>query len=90
MSTKGSPAPADSAQAGIRTPKLTRRQAAIIGAFTGIACGPFGDIHEYVDSLPGFEGIGTISFANLGVWDQIKRACRDDFLAICSSKEDPK
>lgn len=70
-------------------PKLTRRQAAIIGAFTGIACGPFGDIHEYVDSLPGFKGIGTISFADKGVWEQINRACRDDFLAICSDKGDP-
>ena len=64
-------------------PRLTRRQAAIIGAFTGVACGPFRDIHEYVDSLPGFKGIGTISFAQEAVWEQIKRACREDFLAIC-------
>lgn len=70
--------------------KLTRRQAAIVGAFTGIACGPFSDIHEYVDSLPGFEGIGTISFADKNVWEQIKRSCREDFLAICPSKDDPK
>lgn len=72
-----------------RVPKLTRRQAAIIGAFTGIACGPFADIHEYVDGLPGFKGIGTISFSQEAVWEQIKRACREDFLAICSDKGDP-
>ena len=71
-------------------PKLTRRQAAIIGAFTGIACGQFVDIHVYVDSLPGFKGIWTISFAQEPVWEQIKRACREDFLAICSSAGDPK
>mgnify|MGYP001615151816 CR=1 FL=1 len=27
--------------------KLTRRQAAIIGAFTGVTCGPFEDIQDY-------------------------------------------
>lgn len=70
--------------------KLTRRQAAIIGAYTGISCGPFSDIHEYVDSLPGFNGIGTISFADKAVWEQIKRSCREDFLAICASGDDSK
>jgi hypothetical protein len=70
-------------------PKLTRRQAAIITAFTGIACGPFGDCHEYVDSLPGFKGIGTISFAQTAVWEQIKRACQKDFIAICAGEDDP-
>lgn len=73
-----------------RTLKLTRRQAAIIGAYTGISCGPFSDIHEYVDSLPGFSGIGIISFADKSVWEQIRRTCREDFLAICASGDDPK
>lgn len=71
-----------------RTPKLTRRQAAIIGAYTGISCGPFSDIHEYVDSLPGFKGIGTISFADKAVREQIKRSCWEDFLAICATRDD--
>ena len=26
--------------------RLTKEQAAIIGCFTGIACGPFSDVHE--------------------------------------------
>lgn len=71
------------------TKRLTRRQAAVIGAFTGISCGPFEDIHEYVDSLPGFKGIGTISFAMEAVWARIKEACREDFLAICSELSQP-
>lgn len=65
-------------------PKLTRGQAAIIGAFTGVACGPFGDLHGYIDSLPGFKGIPTHALGDPKVWDQIKGACRADFLAICS------
>lgn len=66
--------------------KLTRRQAAIIGAFTGVTCGPFGDIHEYVDGLPGFKGITTIGFATCAT--QIKEAAKADFLSICAEKED--
>lgn len=69
-------------------PRLTKRQAAIIGAFTGIACGPFSDIHEYVSSLPGFEGIPTHAFGNVKVWEDIKTAVKPDFLAICAEKVD--
>jgi len=64
--------------------KLTKRQAAIIGAYTGITAGPFGDVHEYVDSLPGFKGITTLGFASQVIADQIKEAAKADFLAICS------
>jgi hypothetical protein len=63
--------------------KLTKRQAAVIGAFTGVCCGPFADIHEYVDSLPGFKGIGTISFGDADVARQIKEASRKDFNELC-------
>ncbi len=71
-----------------QTPRLTKRQAAIIGAFTGYTAGPFADIHEYVDSLPGFKGIGTISFGIKAVADKISEAARADFLALCH--EPPK
>jgi hypothetical protein len=69
------------------TPRLTRRQAAIIGAFTGYTAGPFGD--EYVDSLPGFKGIGTISFGIDEVCERIREAARADFLALCYEPESP-
>lgn len=70
-------------------PPLTRRQAAIIGAYTGITCGPFGDVHEYVDGLPGFKGISTIGFAMPGVADRIREAATADFLAICATEGGP-
>jgi hypothetical protein len=72
---------------GIEMQKLTRRQAAIIGAFTGVTCGPFADIQDYVDSLPGFEGIGTLSFGSKEVAEQIREASRADFIAICAERE---
>lgn len=68
--------------------KLTRRQAAIIGAFTGTLAGPFEDMHEYVDSLPGFSGVMTLGLAFSA--DEIKKAAKDDFLAMCPNRDDPK
>jgi hypothetical protein len=68
------------------TEKLTRRQAAIIGAFTGTLCGPFEDMHAYVDSLPGFKGIGTIGLALQA--ESIKEASRTDLLAMCPDRDD--
>ena len=34
--------------------RLTREQAAIIGIFTGICCGPFEDIQKLADELVGY------------------------------------
>ena len=69
--------------------KITRRQAAIIGAFTGTLCGPFEDLHKYVDGLPNFKGIITMSFGSEAVAKQIKEAARADFLALCPGQGDP-
>jgi len=69
------------------TPKLTRRQAAIIGAFTGWTCGPFADIKAYVENLhPNFRGVGDIWMSQN--YKQIQKAAEADFLAICANKED--
>lgn len=70
--------------------KLTRRQAAIIGAFTGIACGPFSDIHKYVDGLPGFKGIMTHNFADKAVRQKIREECKADFIGLCAEEGDGK
>ena len=31
--------------------KLTREQAAIVGLYTGVCCGPFEDIHELAEKI---------------------------------------
>jgi len=71
-------------------PKLTRRQAAIIGAFTGVCCGPFEDMHAYVNSLPGFKGIMTHNFADKETVSKIEAASHADFIALCPTMDDPK
>lgn len=60
-------------------PKLTKRQAAILSAFTGTLCGSFSDMHEYVDGLPGFKGIGTYGLMHFA--DKIAEAAKADFMA---------
>lgn len=59
---------------------LTKREAAIISAYTGYLIGEFSDMHAYVETLPGFEGITTIGFALMA--SQISKAAKADFLAI--------
>ena len=66
--------------------RLTKDQAAIIGAFTGIACGPFGDIHEYAEKVLG-RPVWTHEFASPAVSAQIREASRADFIAICHEED---
>ena len=66
--------------------RLTRRQAAIITAYTGITCGPFEAFHEYAEELMECP-IWTHEFASKGLCAQIKEAAKDDFLNICYDPE---
>ncbi len=67
--------------------KLTKEQAAIIGAYTGFSCGPFSDIHAYAEKVLG-RPIFTHQFADRALCEELREACRDDFLDLCF--EEPK
>lgn len=62
--------------------RLTKEQAAIVGLFTGISCGPFGDVHELAEELMGHP-IWTHQFADEKVWGVLKEKVRPQFLEIC-------
>lgn len=70
--------------------RLTAEQAAIIGAYTGVLCGPFSDLHEYIEKKLGrpvfTHELGTAG----GLWEKIKDATLEDFLAICHAKVEPR
>jgi hypothetical protein len=66
----------------MNTPKLTKEQAAIIGLYTGVTCGPFSDIHEYAEKLIGGP-IYTHLFTNTKFVEELKEKSKPDFLAIC-------
>lgn len=61
--------------------KLTKEQATVIGAFTGVCCGPFSDVHGYAEKKLG-RPIMTHEFAAKDLWAELKEACRDDFVAL--------
>jgi hypothetical protein len=65
--------------------KLTREQAAIIGAFTGFLCGPFEDVQAYADEKLQ-RPTWTHEFGDEDFAKDLKDVSRNDFLAICADK----
>ena len=67
------------------TNRLSRDQAAIIGAYTGISCGPFSDVHEYAEKVLNHP-VFTHEFANKELWKELREKCKQDFLSICAKE----
>lgn len=62
--------------------RLTKEQAAIIGLYTGIVCGPFCDIHELAEKLAG-RPIFTHEFANKEFATRLAELATPLFMSIC-------
>jgi hypothetical protein len=62
--------------------KLTKEQAVIISAYTGILCCEFPDLHEYIERKLN-RPVWTHELANEKVMFELKEKSRADFLAIC-------
>lgn len=69
------------------TPKLTKEQAAIIGAYTGITCSPFSAIHEYAEKKLG-RPIWTHQFGDEALAEELKAAAKEDFIALCYTEQE--
>ncbi len=67
-------------------PRLTREQAAIIGAYTGICCGPVSDIQALAEALLE-RPIWTHEFADKAVWAELKERVKPQFVAMCAESE---
>jgi hypothetical protein len=65
---------------------LTKEQAAIIGVYTGVTCGPFSDVHEKIEQLLG-GSVMTHEMAHESVWTMAKAKVKDEFLALCFKEE---
>lgn len=65
---------------------LSREDAAIVGAYTGICCGPFSDMHEFVEKILGHP-VMTHEFARPDMWEKIKEAAKPYFVEICAEGE---
>ena len=60
---------------------MTRHESAVMGAVTGILCGPFSDLHEYVETILG-RPVFTLEMGDPRIADEIRKAARPDFLRI--------
>lgn len=67
--------------------KLTKEQAAIVGAYTGYLAGPFSEMHEYIEKIMG-RPVFTHEMGSGAVADQIKQKAKSDFLAIVREGKD--
>ena len=65
---------------------MTKREAAVIGAYTGILCGSFSDLHQYVEELLN-RPVMTHEMGDRMVAEEIKQKAKADFLQICNSVE---
>ncbi len=65
----------------MKTDKLTKQQAAIIGAYTGTLCGDFSDLHKYIEAKLN-RPVFTHEMASGLVVKEIKNASKADFMAI--------
>jgi hypothetical protein len=63
---------------------MTRRESAIISAFTGILCGPFDALHEYVEELMG-RPVFTHEMGDGRIAQRIKELAKPDFIALANS-----
>lgn len=63
-------------------PRLTKEQAAILGAYTGIVVGPFSDIQDYAEAKLG-RPLWTHQFASEDLSAELKAAAKEDLFTIC-------
>ena len=63
--------------------RLTSEQAAIIGAYTGVTCGPFSDVHGYIERVMG-RPVWTHEMGSKAFMEKVREAAKADFLALCA------
>lgn len=60
---------------------MTKREAAIVSAYTGIMMGEFGEMHKYIEEL--FDRpVFTHELGNKETFDNIKKLSKEDFISI--------
>ena len=69
------------------TPRLTARQAAIVGAYTGFLAGDFPTLHAYIEEKLG-RPVWTHEMGSETVTEEIREATKEDFLAIVAMEEE--
>ena len=69
-------------------PKLTKEQATILSAYTGVLCGSWSDMQAYAESLLG-RPIMSHEFASKHILSELRLRSYDDFVKLCFKEDDP-
>lgn len=60
---------------------MTKREAAIVSAYTGVLIGDFNDFHKYINDIMGRK-IFIHELSDSATWDEIKEKSQRDFMNI--------
>ena len=60
---------------------MTKREAAIVAAYTGYLIGAFSDMHEYVEEVMG-RPVWTHEMGSAAFMEQLRKKAKKDFVAI--------
>ncbi len=60
---------------------MTKREAAIVGAYTGILLGEFSDMHQYIEEIME-RPVWTHELANKDTAEEVKDKAHNDFIKI--------
>lgn len=63
---------------------MTREEANIVGAYTGILMGDFSALHMYIEKILG-RPVFTHELGDASVQKEIRLAASDEFLTICDN-----
>jgi hypothetical protein len=60
---------------------VTKREAAIVSAYTGFLIGDFSDMHKYIEEKLG-RSVWTHELADIKIQEEIKQKSKEDFINI--------
>lgn len=65
---------------------MTKREAAIVSAYTGVLKGSFFELKEYMDEILGCSA-WTQALSGKEIWEEIKERSKKDFINIVIKEE---
>ena len=66
---------------------MTNQERVIVSAYTGYLMCDFSDMHQYIEDKLG-RPVWTHEMAEKATWEEIRRAVRPDFIALCGHKDE--
>lgn len=60
---------------------MTKREAAIVSAYTGFLCGSFSELHAYIEEIMG-RSVFTHELGSKDIAEQIRELAKNDFCAL--------